>query len=77
MSGRGQHISRRGASDEEQLAFTLEQDRVLFTQNADKLRLGARAVQHAAYQATLPVHHGDPFDRLLAAQSAVEQMPVW
>ena len=33
-------------------------------------------VQHVGCQATLPFHHRDPFDRLLAAQSAVEQMPV-
>ena len=27
-------------------------------------------------QAALPRHHGDPFDRLLVAQSQVEDVPV-
>jgi len=31
---------------------------------------------HAARVATLPFHHRDPFDRLLAAQSLVENMPL-
>jgi PIN domain nuclease of toxin-antitoxin system len=31
-------------------------------------------VIHADVQATLPAHHRDPFDRLLAAQAIVEQM---
>jgi PIN domain nuclease of toxin-antitoxin system len=26
--------------------------------------------------ATLPLHHRDPFDRLLIAQSIVEQIPI-
>jgi PIN domain nuclease of toxin-antitoxin system len=30
------------------------------------------AVEYAAVQAGLPRHHGDPFDRLLAAQAQVE-----
>ncbi len=33
-------------------------------------------IEHIAAVATLPHHHRDPFDRLLAAQSLVEQMPV-
>jgi hypothetical protein len=36
-----------GAPDEVHLAFALEQERVIFTQDADMLRLDARAVQHA------------------------------
>ncbi len=29
---------------------------------------------HAAYVATLPAHHRDPFDRLLAAQAVTERL---
>jgi len=32
--------------------------------------------KHAAAVATLPLHHQDPFDRLLIAQVAVEQIPI-
>lgn len=34
------------------------------------------AVSHAAKVAELPFHHRDPFDRLIIAQSLVENMPV-
>jgi PIN domain nuclease of toxin-antitoxin system len=33
-------------------------------------------VAYAAVQASLPRHHGDPFDRLLVAQAQVERVPV-
>jgi PIN domain nuclease of toxin-antitoxin system len=33
-------------------------------------------VRHAAVVATLPFHHRDPFDRLLASQAIVEQVPI-
>jgi PIN domain nuclease of toxin-antitoxin system len=33
-------------------------------------------VGHAAAVSTLPLHHRDPFDRLLIAQAIVEGMPV-
>ena len=33
-------------------------------------------VPHLAVVATLPLHHRDPFDRLLAAQALVEQVPL-
>ncbi len=36
-----------GASDEEQLAFAAQQERVLFTQDDDFLRLHAAGVEHA------------------------------
>ena len=36
-----------GASDEEHLAFALSERRVLFTQDADFLRLSAKGQQHA------------------------------
>ena len=33
-------------------------------------------VGHAEIQGTLPWHHRDPFDRLLTAQSLVEEVPL-
>jgi PIN domain nuclease of toxin-antitoxin system len=33
-------------------------------------------VSHLSTVATLPLHHRDPFDRLLIAQAIVEQMPI-
>ena len=33
-------------------------------------------VEHADIQAGLPLHHRDPFDRLLVAQALVENLPV-
>jgi PIN domain nuclease of toxin-antitoxin system len=33
-------------------------------------------VEHADIQISLPGHHRDPFDRLLAAQSIAEGVPV-
>ncbi len=32
--------------------------------------------RHALHVATLPAHHGDPFDRLLIAQAQIEALPV-
>ena len=32
--------------------------------------------RHAAYLATLEFHHGDPFDRALAAQSILDRLPL-
>jgi PIN domain nuclease of toxin-antitoxin system len=34
------------------------------------------SVEYADVQATLPRHHGDPFDRLLVAQALTEGIPV-
>jgi PIN domain nuclease of toxin-antitoxin system len=34
------------------------------------------SVDHLAAVASLPFHHGDPFDRLIIAQAIVEQVPV-
>lgn len=31
---------------------------------------------HARHVATLPRHHGDPFDRLLIAQAQMENLPI-
>ena len=33
-------------------------------------------IPHAVAQTTLPWHHRDPFDRLLIAQSRVEELPL-
>ena len=33
-------------------------------------------VSHALRVASLPRHHGDPFDRLLVAQSQIEKLPL-
>ena len=32
--------------------------------------------QHALHVAALPLHHTDPFDRLLVAQAQVEDLPI-
>ena len=32
--------------------------------------------QHALHAATLPAHHRDPFDRLLVAQSQLDDLPI-
>jgi PIN domain nuclease of toxin-antitoxin system len=33
-------------------------------------------VEYADIQASLPQHHGDPFDRLIAAQALTDNIPV-
>jgi PIN domain nuclease of toxin-antitoxin system len=33
-------------------------------------------VSHLVTESTLPLHHRDPFDRLIIAQAMVEQIPV-
>jgi PIN domain nuclease of toxin-antitoxin system len=40
------------------------------------LALLSISVKHADTVAALPLHHRDPFDRLLAAQAIVEQVPI-
>ena|SRR6266571_1761431 len=34
-------------------------------------------VEYADVQASLPRHHGDPFDRLIVAQALVEQVSIF
>lgn len=34
------------------------------------------SLEHVLQVYTLPLHHKDPFDRILVAQSQVEQMPI-
>lgn len=41
-----------------------------------KLDLLPLTLDHAERQITLPFHHRDPFDRLIAAQSLVEGIPL-
>ena len=33
-------------------------------------------IDHVTTVATMPLHHKDPFDRLLIAQAMVEQLPI-
>jgi PIN domain nuclease of toxin-antitoxin system len=33
-------------------------------------------VEHLALLSALPLHHRDPFDRLLIAQASIEQLPI-
>lgn len=40
------------------------------------LRVLPIEVAHLIAVASLPPHHGDPFDRLLVAQSMVEKVPI-
>ena len=47
---------------------------------AEKIENGFRMLSvdwdHAAEVETLPLHHRDPFDRLLIVQAAMEKMPI-
>ncbi len=43
---------------------------------ATNLHLLPIAVAHAAFISDLPFHHRDPFDRMLIAQSLVEDLPI-
>ena len=36
----------------------------------------AVSIEHALKAGALPAHHRDPFDRMLIAQSAIEEMPI-
>lgn len=42
----------------------------------NKFNLLEIKINHIAQVATLPLHHRDPFDRLLIAQAMVEQIPI-
>lgn len=59
--------------------LTLSQPFDLFIPNQlllNNITLLDITVSHTLHVATLPFHHRDPFDRLLIAQSLVEQMPI-
>ena len=42
----------------------------------NNIRLLAVQVSHALRVASLPHYHGDPFDRMLVAQSLVDNVPI-
>ncbi len=44
--------------------------------SVNKFNLLEIKIDHINVVATLPFHHRDPFDRLLIAQSIVEQIPI-
>jgi PIN domain nuclease of toxin-antitoxin system len=59
--------------------YTLQQDYFTFMSRQlqqNSFRILPIELQHTALVATLPYHHRDPFDRLLIAQSLVEQIPI-
>ncbi len=43
---------------------------------ANRLRILPIELAHAAATAALPLHHRDPFDRMLVAQSVAERAPL-
>ena len=51
---------------------------VLMTQQLTRndINVLSITVSHLVMVSTLPLHHRDPFDRLLIAQAMVEQMPI-
>ncbi|MEH1870452.1 type II toxin-antitoxin system VapC family toxin [Nostoc sp.] len=44
--------------------------------NLNDFRLLDIKISHVTVVATLPLHHRDPFDRILIAQSVVENIPI-
>ena len=44
--------------------------------NLNDFRLLDIKISHVAVVATLPLHHRDPFDRILIAQALVENIPI-
>lgn len=44
--------------------------------SANHFDLLAIELRHATFVETLPLHHKDPFDRMLVAQAILEQMPI-
>lgn len=51
---------------------------IFFTEQTQRNGIALLPIElaHAARVAALPFHHRDPFDRLLAAQSLAENMPL-
>jgi len=49
-----------------------------FTQGIDgnDISILPLEIRHAAVLSSLPMHHKDPFDRMIIAQALVEQVPV-
>ena len=59
--------------------YTLPEDFAAFMQDQiheNQLTVLPIAVEHAATVSTLPFHHRDPFDRLLAAQALSESVEL-
>lgn len=59
--------------------FTLAEPYDVFIRDAiadNDLTVLQISVEHAAAFTTLPLHHRDPFDRLLVAQALVEGLPL-
>lgn len=56
-----------------ELPFELFITRQLAVNNFDLLDI---RVEHLVIIANLPLHHRDPFDRLIIAQAMVEQLPI-
>lgn len=54
------------------LDFDLVAARQLLAKN--EIKALAVTLDHADIAATLPAHHGDPFDRMLVAQAKVERL---
>jgi PIN domain nuclease of toxin-antitoxin system len=50
----------------------------IFPEQLRRQRIGSLPVEHShAFRvAELPLHHRDPFDRLLVAQAQVERLPI-
>ncbi len=50
----------------------------LFPEQLRRQRIGSLPVEHShAFRvAELPLHHRDPFDRLLVAQAQIERIPI-
>lgn len=64
------HAAGRVTLPEPPLAYVQSRTR------ADGIRVLAISVAHACRAAELPRHHGDPFDRLLVAQTELERFTI-
>ena len=59
------------------LSFKLPLDLFIPQQlQSNEMKLLDIQLNHVVAIATLPLHHRDPFDRLLIAQAMVEQLPI-
>ena len=59
------------------LSFKLPLDLFIPQQlQSNEMKLLDIQLNHVVAVATLPLHHRDPFDRLLIAQAMVEQLPI-
>jgi PIN domain nuclease of toxin-antitoxin system len=51
-------------------------DIVQYQQNKNRMQLLSVLLPHVLALASLPLHHKDPFDRILIAQAQVEQLTL-